>query len=342
MLHIDDPGAIGGARSADMLERQVTNTNRFVYSTDVLPGVIRNYNVTVSLQINEPNATISDRLALTTIRGIQGGNDTLRFQWDSDFPGLSLDAGTQIIMEADLAGKNLADVFTVNGQPTGDKVLDATKINLQATSDDNPASLSLADILNLLGPTDVVDRTDVAENAAEVTPVPWPFRLVGGGALVLCERTQLLTAGRNGACKTATAANDPFTQGSISDILTFQVANDQLNRAKEVKLYSEPFPADLPLTLDGLKNRFGDPTADSAYVAYIEEGTFFDENEGDSIPITDADVTVYVRRGARGFDRAFIIRSDTTGTEVPEPSTWLLLATGCVVLLTVGRRVKSA
>src|SRR5215470_14270565 len=71
MLHIDDPGAIGGARSADMLERQVTNTNRFVYSTDVLPGVIRNYNVTVSLQINEPNATISDRLALTTIRGIQ-------------------------------------------------------------------------------------------------------------------------------------------------------------------------------------------------------------------------------------------------------------------------------
>jgi hypothetical protein len=143
----------------------------------------------------------------------------------------------------------------------------------------------------------------------------------GGGSLVLCEAGQLGMAGPNGSCKDNTPAVDDKgkTTGSISDILAF-VAD---GKNKIITLYSDPTFSKIDLTPDGLKAQFG------PYLAYVQEGYYFDERNGNSGLITDAvNTTVYIR-SARTFDRAFVIGSDTTEKEaIPEPGGWVMMILG--------------
>jgi hypothetical protein len=179
--------------------------------------------------------------------------------------------------------------------------------------------LKLADILKDF---DATTTTRIGENQSEISQADLGFVIRGGGSLVLCEGGQLGTAGPGGSCK----SNDPVkdtkggTTGSISDLLAF-VAGD---KNKTITLYSDPTFNNIDLAPAGLKAAFG------PYLAYVEEGHYFDERNGNSGLITDAvDTTVYIR-SAKSFDRAFVIGSDTTEREaaVPELSTWMLLLLG--------------
>jgi len=189
-------------------------------------------------------------------------------------------------------------------------------------------AMSLADILKSLAGIEV---TDIAETT-EATTIDFvssdgPIRIRGGGALVLCEKGKLGIAGSNGQCsETNNMWADDTGKGQISDVLGFPVGKTQIT------LYSEPTDPVKLVDPDSLKNAFS-TNPDNAFLAYVEEGTFFDELTGEIIPVSDPDVTVYVRR-ASGFSRTFVVRSDTTETETPEPSSLvLLLDTGCFGLM---------
>ena len=164
-------------------------------------------------------------------------------------------------------------------------------------------------------------RAQGPQSPAEGSKASIGFVIRGGGSLVLCEAGQLGAAGPGGSCKDNTPAVDAKgkTTGSISDILGF-VAD---GKNKNVTLYSDPTFGKIDITPAGLKALFG------PYLAYVEEGRYFDERNGNSGLITDAvDTTVYIR-SAKSFDRAFVIGSDTTEKEaVPEPGIWAMMILG--------------
>jgi len=212
-----------------------------------------------------------------------------------------------------------------------------------AASPSDAADMKLSDILKGF---DETDTTNVKETKSETTTdINLGFTISPGGALVLCEPGQgtpgtALPTNNGGKCNN----NDPSLDnangsekngGAISDVLGFPKGK------KTLTFYSDAADAssglnDLKTKAGGLDaaslSKFFDTDATSGYIAYLPEGTFFDErpaNDGGlgSGKITDqADVSVYIR-SARTFDRAFVIFSDTTGSEVPEPSGLVLLGT---------------
>jgi hypothetical protein len=196
--------------------------------------------------------------------------------------------------------------------------------------------MTLKDILKGF---DATTTTTVAEDSTEVSMVDLGFKVRGGGALVMTEVGQLVKGGPDGSAKTDNPAmdgtNGKENGGSISDVLGFTVGNKQLT------FYSDPFKGLNGLDKDSLKKQFG------PYVAYVEEGTFFDERDPKNGglgtgKITDVkDVTVYIR-SAKSFDRAFVLYSDTAGGEAPEPTSLALLVTASgVLVICVWRRRRN-
>jgi hypothetical protein len=187
--------------------------------------------------------------------------------------------------------------------------------------------MKLSDILKGFDDT---TTTTVEENSkTEVSMVDLGYKVRGGGALVLTEVGQLVKGGKDGSAKTDNPAMDKDGKengGSISDVLGFT------DGSKILTFYSDPFKGLNGLDKASLTKQFG------PYIAYVEEGTFFDERKVadgglGTGKITDvSNVTVYIR-SAPSFDRAFVLYSDTAGAETPEPTSLALLATASGVLV---------
>ena len=216
------------------------------------------------------------------------------------------------------------------------------------------AAMKLADIIKGF---DDSDTTTVRDSNSETTgDINLGFTISPGGALVLCEPDKgtagpALPTNKGGKCDDNNPSSDNTngsekSGGSISDILGFPVGK------KVLTFYSDSSDASGGLNalktaaggaLDaGSLSKFFDTDATSGYISYLPEGTFFDERAANagglgSGKITDhAGVSVYIR-SARNFDRAFVLYSDTTGSEVPEPPALLLLATVALVAWSVSR-----
>jgi hypothetical protein len=196
-------------------------------------------------------------------------------------------------------------------------------------------------------------KTEAKEDAKDTTTtVNLGFEIDPGGALVLTEVGQLKDhkGGLNGMPLNNNAAQDnkdgteKKDTGSISDVLSFPAGKEDLT------LYTDPEGLALlkGLSKDDLAKQFGTKQKDGsfkAYIAYVEEGRYFDERDNSEGYIVDdkgkqvPDIAVYIRFKKGVFTRAFIVRSDTGGTElIPEPSAYALLAIGCCCLVVYGWR----
>jgi hypothetical protein len=176
-----------------------------------------------------------------------------------------------------------------------------------------PAAAVAADkkVSDLVKGFDDSEITKVYEKKSEISQVGLGFVIRGGGALVLCEPGHLKTAGLGGGC-TGSTTDD------VSDVLAF-VAD---GKNKTLTFYSDP-ALDFKLDLDSLKTKFG------PYVAYVEEGGYFDERDSTSGKIIGRNATIYIRKSGTAFTRAFELFSDTNETEpMPEPAAWMTMLLG--------------
>jgi hypothetical protein len=160
--------------------------------------------------------------------------------------------------------------------------------------------------------------------AGELTTIDSSFTIVGGGALVLCERGHFQA---QGVCD---------APEGISDVVGFVAGQAQLTVFSDADDGTGLAGLGLDLSNETLINKFG-PT-----LRFIQEGFLLDERGTDAPlgPLVDlgsnSDVTIYVFRAGKGF-HAFVVHSDTR--EVAEPSTLLLLASGLAAVAGVtGRR----
>ena len=157
--------------------------------------------------------------------------------------------------------------------------------------------------------------------AGEATTIDSSFTIVGGGALVLCQRGHFQA---QGVCDSSEG---------ISDVVGFVGGQAQLTLFSDADDGTGLAVLGLDLSNETLINKFG-PT-----LRFIQEGFLIDERGADGPlgPLTDlgpnSNVSIYVFRAGKGF-HAFVVHSDT----VPEPGTLLLVASGILVLAGMSRR----
>lgn len=160
------------------------------------------------------------------------------------------------------------------------------------------------------------NRFTRVRETGEVTDTETDFAIVGGGALVLCERGHFQA---QGVCDAPEGISDVLAYvAGQSKVTLFSDADDGVGLAM----------LGLDLSNETLINKFG-PT-----LRFIEEGFLFDER-GAAGPLgpsadlgPDSNASIYVFRAGKGF-HAFVVHSDTR--EIPEPDAWLLVATAALL-----------
>jgi len=155
---------------------------------------------------------------------------------------------------------------------------------------------------------------------SEATTIDSSFTIVGGGALVLCERGHFQA---QGVCD---------SPEGVSDVVGFVAGQAELTLFSDFDDGTGLAVLGLDLSNETLINKFG-PT-----LRFIQEGFLVDERgtDGPLGPLADlgpaSDVAIYVFRAGKGF-HAFVVHSDT-----PEPGTLLLLVSGMTMLAGVAWR----